>query len=225
MTSMQDCAARPDLSERVNVAAPVALARRLAADGARIVFVSTNLVLDGETPFARLDAPRRPQTLYAAQKARVETALLEDGPPVAAVLRITKVAETLLPLLGRWAQDLAAGRIVRPFSDLVCAPLRLAALVEALVRLGAAPRPGLHHFGADRDVAYAEIARCLAAALGRDPALVEPTTAAAAGVRLPAAPRHTTLDSTPTLAHLGLPQERTDAALDGLFAALATPPA
>ncbi|UPY38179.1 sugar nucleotide-binding protein [Sediminicoccus sp. KRV36] len=221
-TNMAACEADPEGTARINVEATLTLARRLAAQGAQVVVVSTNLVLSGRTPNAAPGEAPAPQNRYAAQKALVEAAMLApEFPGPAAILRITKIAESLLPLLRGWAQSLRAGQQLRPFDDLVCAPMPLEAALAALLRIAETRASGLFHLGADLDLSYTEIARRLAATLGADPALVQGTTSLAACVKLPARPAHTTLDDVATRARLDLPPIGSEATLKALFAQIA----
>lgn len=217
MTALAQCEAEPELTRRVNVEHTLSLAHAMAARGSHVVFVSTNLVLSGAVPDAPTSAPIEPQCAYARQKADVEQALLASGMSTS-VLRITKLAETLTPLLTNWAGELTAGRAIKPFSDLVCAPLRSDDLIAAMLRIGDARSTGIVHVGARPDLGYDQIAVRLAKLLGIDQGLVRPTTSAAAGVSLLAKPRYTTLDTSATEASLGLPSLHSEAALDALLA-------
>jgi dTDP-4-dehydrorhamnose reductase len=218
VTDMARCEADPAGTGRINVDATMTLARRAARAGARIVVVSTNLVLAGDRPHARPDAPLAPQNEYARQKAAVERELLGPGfAGHAAVLRITKLAETLAPLLRTWSATLASKRPIAPFSDLVCAPMPLAAAIAALTAIARMSAPGLFHHGGDEDMSYAEIGALLAGRRRAEASLVRPTTSAEAGVRLAARPEHTTLDDAQSRAALGLAPVRSREALDRLL--------
>jgi dTDP-4-dehydrorhamnose reductase len=220
ITSLAQCQADPDLTRRVNVDHTLALARMMSDRGSHIVFVSTNLVTSGMRPDIPLTAEIAPQCEYGQQKADVERALLGSGMS-ASVLRITKVAETLGPLLRNWARELTQGRSIAPFSDLVCAPIRLADVLEALTRLGELRMTGLFHIGARPDLRYDQIASALAAKLGVAGDLVRPTTSTAAGVPLLACPRFTTLQTDASEAQLGLQPCRADTALEGMLSDVA----
>lgn len=202
-TALDQCERDPAGTRAVNVARTLELARRLAGDGAYIVIVSTNLVHAGTDAFVPATAMLAPQCVYGKQKAELERALLgEIGN--AGVLRITKVAEGLDRLVSSWAASLARGKTISPFSDLVAAPLPVAAVVEALVRLAEGRHHGVFQIGADADIGYVEVARRLAERMGVDQSRVVPTTSAAAGVALVARPVHTTLETATTESLLGL---------------------
>lgn len=204
MTSMAACEADLHGSRRINVEYTLDLARALHDRGAHIVVVSTNLVLDGSTPRAPACAPLAPVNAYARQKVELEQGLATFGGNTA-ILRTTKIAESLTGLLTHWRTSLVAGEVIRPFRDLVCAPLPLAYMVEALTRIGDQRAVGLYQISADQDMSYAAIATVLAEAIGGSaPDRVREATAREMGVTLPACPDNTTLDSVATEAKLGL---------------------
>lgn len=217
VTSLAQCETEPELTRRINVDHTVSLAGAMAARGSHVVFLSTNLVLSGTTPDAPTAAKVEPQCAYARQKAEVEDALLNNGIS-ASILRITKLAETLVPLLSTWATELTAGRPIAPFSDLVCAPLGRDDLIEAMLRLGEARKTGLFHIGARPDISYDDIAKRLAHSLGVAEGLVRPTTSVAAGVTLLANPPFTTLNTSASEVLLGLSPLQSDTAIDAVLA-------
>ncbi|HEX2113385.1 MAG TPA: sugar nucleotide-binding protein [Alphaproteobacteria bacterium] len=197
------CCADPAAARRINVDNTVALARRLLSLGAFVVFTSTNLVFDGEQARYPVFAEPRPTSEYGRQKAEAERALLALGSRVA-VVRLTKVLAAELPLIGGWVEALKAGRPVEAFTDLVCAPMPVNFVAEALARIGARGKGGLFHLSGADEVNYADLAVAFARRLGADPSLVRPVASAEAGVRLQAIPRHSSLDASGSEGALGL---------------------
>lgn len=189
ITSISACETDPETSRRVNVTGTLALARDLVSRGAHVVFASTNLVFDGSVPFAPPHHPVSPQSAYATQKVEAETALLATGH--ASVLRLSKVAETLQPLLTQWATDLAAGRTIHPFVDRKCAPVSLDMVLDALILIGERRQPGIYQLCGTRDFTYAEIASRLAAHMGVAVNAIQPVTSPEAA----SAAAHTTIET------------------------------
>jgi dTDP-4-dehydrorhamnose reductase len=211
------CCADPSASRRINVDHTVALARRLVSLGAFAVFTSTNLVFDGEEAHYRTYATPHPTSEYGRQKAEAEQALLALGPRVA-VVRLTKVLAAEMPLIGRWVEALKAGHPVEAFTDLICAPMPVDFVAEALARIGAQQKGGLFHLSGADEVSYADLARLLALRLGVDGALVKPTTSAAAGVTLQSLPKHSSLDARDVADAFALPPPRLDAVIESCLA-------
>ena len=203
ITALEACRQDPTASAFVNVTQTVKLAQRLIALGAFIVFLSTNLVFDGSHPRRLATEPPCPTTEYGRQKAEAERALESLGEAVA-IVRLTKVITPNMALLARWRAALEQGQTIRPFSDLVMAPLPLPFVVQALTRIGARRHGGVFQLSGERDITYAEAAEWLAARLGANPKLVQPITSVEAGVALEAIPAHTTLDDTRARQMFGL---------------------
>ncbi|MBF0354359.1 MAG: sugar nucleotide-binding protein [Alphaproteobacteria bacterium] len=173
-TLQADCKADPSGAHLVNVERLLQLARILAQSGARLIFPSTSLVFDGQSPAPGPDTPTSPQGAYASQKTEVERALLELPGQSCAILRLGKVLTPDLPLLDSWKAALLADQPIEPFADLFIAPLDQASAVEALFRLGMCKKTGIFQFCAHDQISYADIAMRLTRLLGKDPSLVKP---------------------------------------------------
>jgi len=201
--SLEACRRDPAGSRLINVERTLTLARLLSERGARVVFPSTNLVFDGEVPRRASDDPASPRTEYGRQKAEAERLLLALGDRIT-IVRLTKVVAPAMPLLARWRDALGRGETIRPFTDMVMAPIPLDFVVRVFRAVGTTPLPGILQVSADRDVTYAEAAIHLAARLGFPQERVQPTPSTAAALGLEAVPRHTTLDTGRLRQEMGL---------------------
>ncbi|WP_207459078.1 sugar nucleotide-binding protein [Azospirillum sp. SYSU D00513] len=209
-----DCRRDPEGSAAVNLAGTLALARRLAERGTRVLFLSTNHVFDGSKPLRSAEETPCPVSEYGRQKAAAEAGIL--ALPKAGVLRLTKVVHPGLPLFDGWAASLRAGAPITPFGDFGIAPVTLdlvADCVEGLVR--AEHLDGIWQLSAPADLTYAEVAAHIAAALGSDPALVRPLYGEAhKALGGEAPPRWSALDSSRVARSLGLVPPGTLAAVE-----------
>jgi uncharacterized protein YbjT (DUF2867 family) len=122
--------------------------------------------------------------------------LLELG-PLGAVVRLTKVLQSSVPLLDRWIAALAAGNPVQAFGDMSFAPIGIRPVVGALAELLVSRRFGIFQLSAIDDYSYADAARQFARALGREQALVESVTSGLSP------PRYTSLDTARSQVELG----------------------
>jgi dTDP-4-dehydrorhamnose reductase len=212
VTSTEACRDRPDEARRVNVEGTLELARRLADTGARIVFLSTNLVFDGSTPFTPATAARCPRTAYGRMKAEAEERLLALGGTT--VVRLTKVVGRTLPVIGRWRDSLDSGEPIRPFTDLLVAPVSLDLAAMVIAAAAREPLGPILQVSARADVSYADVATRLARRWGAAPDLVRPATVAELGLSLEHLPRHTTLDASAVRDTLGIEPPDPWAAID-----------
>jgi len=199
-TSLESCRLDPESSRQVNVVGTITLAKRLVEAEVFVVFLSTNLVFDGKTPFAKPTDTVNPQTEYGRQKAEAESQLLAWGEQVA-VVRFSKVLSPEMSLFQGWIRDLKAGKVIHPFSDMVISPVSLAFAVNVLLEVAERRLPGIFQMSAMQDVTYAAATQHIARKLGVDMELVQPISYHES--ELVVAPLNTSLDSI-RLVDLGL---------------------
>ncbi len=215
ITSTDECRSRPEDCRHVNVDATCELGRRLAAAGARIVFLSTNLVFDGSVAFTPATATRCPRTAYGRMKAEAEERLLAIGEGTT-VVRLTKVIGRTLPVIDRWRDSLGRGEPIRPLTDLVIAPVSLDLATTVIAAAAREPLGPILQVSARDDVSYADVAGRLAARWGAASSLVQPASAADLGLAREHLPAHTTLDASLMRDRLGIEPPAPWAAIDGV---------
>ena len=201
-TNLAFCREHPEEARRINVDNTLALARALSERGAFVVFLSTNLVFDGETPRTPAEAPLEPRTVYGEFKAEAELGLA-DGAPRCAVIRLSKVFAPDMPLLKGWRESLIAGSSLDAFTDYRCAPIDLATTVRGIGDVAVGGREGVWQFSPKEDVSYAEIAVEVAARLNPGENRVR-SIPSSEKTTLEHIPRHTTLDASRARQELGL---------------------
>lgn len=164
-----ECAQDPAGTRRTNVEGLLRLTDRLRAQGAKIIFLSSSLVFDGVNPAPSSDSERKPCCEYGRQKAEVEQAL---NPKIDAIIRLTKVGETLLPRFRSWAADLRQGRPIAASMSLRFSPVPVEDVARGVAGVAGDFRAGIFQMSATRDYSYAEAAARIAAKVGADAALV-----------------------------------------------------
>ncbi len=194
LTNGEQCRRNPEGTRQLNVHQTVRLAENLARQGTFVVFISTNLVFDGTKPHRRADEGVSPMTEYGRQKAEGERAMAGLG-RLGAVVRLTKVFHPGMALVRGWQRDLAQRRCIAPFDDLVCAPVSLMAVVEAIATITQRCLPGLWQLSARADISYADVARTIARQKNLDGKLICPVSCRSQE-GLEHVPLHTTLDTT-----------------------------
>jgi dTDP-4-dehydrorhamnose reductase len=194
---LKACDDDPYGSAWINVDQTLALIERLLAQGAYLLFLSTNQLFDGTRAQVQADATPSPISEYGRQKARTEAALLAamaHGKPVG-ILRFGKVVSPGIELLLNWRDKLAAGQRIQAFFDMVMAPLPVALAAQAIDALLVSRRPGIWQLTGPRDVSYSAVALHIAKRVGADPHLVEAVSASSAGIPIGGGVANTTLDS------------------------------
>jgi dTDP-4-dehydrorhamnose reductase len=201
ITRQEECRRNPAGTRHVNVVQTLKLAQKLVDAGAFVVLLSTNLVFDGSRPDRRPEEPLSPKMEYSRQKAEVEHALTQWAERVA-IVRITKVVHSHLPLLQKWRADLESGRPIRAFSDYVCSPVSLHQVVAGIARVAVEQRPGVWQFSGPADVSYSQLARTVAELCGAGASLID-SLPMPDGL-LEHHPAHTTLDASRAGEELGM---------------------
>lgn len=190
---MDHCQVNPETTRQVNVLNTVALAKRLVNRGAFVIFLSTNTVFDGDTPFVKPTDPVNPQTEYGRQKAEAEEQLQIFKDKIS-VVRFNKVITPDMLLFNGWVRDLKTRKQIHPFSDMVMAPLSLEFVVKVLLQVSKSQLPGITQASAAEDVTYTYAAKYISKKLGVEQKLIRPISYQEVGI--PFSPSHTTLDST-----------------------------
>lgn len=172
VTTLKECSENPAGTAVINVHHTVRLAERLARAGMRVIYLSTNLVFNGASPYPKETDPVSPVTEYGRQKAEAETRLIPLNRLL--VVRLTKVLAQENSLLQSWISDLRAGKEVHPYSDLPLSPLSMDFAVSILAGAGESNLNGILHVSAEKDISYAEAAATLAEKINARPELVKP---------------------------------------------------
>jgi dTDP-4-dehydrorhamnose reductase len=164
---------------RVNGLAPQLLAAACAAEGARLVQVSTDYVFDGaaDRPYAE-DAPLAPRSAYGRSKAAGEAAVRALLPGSAYLVRTAWLyGEHGGNFVRTMARLEATKDILDVVEDQVGQPTWSRELARGVHRLVAADAPpGTYHATAAGQTSWYGLARAVFEELGADPERVRPTT-------------------------------------------------
>jgi dTDP-4-dehydrorhamnose reductase len=191
-----ECADHPEKAEAVNTKATAWLTRLCDGMGARLVYVSTDLVFDGErAPYAESD-PVAPLSVYGRTKLAGELAVLTS--PRNAVVRVSWMfGPSLIERKNFFEKQVAALRGGSPanvFHDEWRTPLGLATAARALIGIATSDVTGVLHVGGPERMSRLEIGQRLAAHLGTGTAGLKSTSRL--DVPGEPRPRDVSLDST-----------------------------
>jgi dTDP-4-dehydrorhamnose reductase len=201
--------ADPARALAVNASAAAALAGAAHQRGARFVYVSTDMVFDGErAPYTERDVAS-PLSAYGRSKLEGERAVLSVAPVLVARLpllyglptvnRDTTFITQVRALLRRESLTL--------FQDEWRTPLALEDAARALIRCAESDLPGVVHLGGPERLSRLAMGERLAAALGVDGATLHAVLRESAPAPEPRA-RDLSLDSSKYRAHFGVPVGR-----------------
>ena len=193
IASFAECRRDRDRAHRVNVSAPVALARRLTAAGARVVLLSTGAVFDWSMPHVRADRPPCPVTVYGALKAEAESEFLALG-NAASIIRFSKVLTPQFKLCISWINTLQSGGHITAFSDLRMSPIGLNDAIDAIISVIDDKSGGIYQLTGSRDISYFDTGLHIAKRLGVAADRVQSASAIAAGIPPEEITRFSSLD-------------------------------
>jgi dTDP-4-dehydrorhamnose reductase len=196
LSTVARCYREPAHSEAVNVGGTRLLAELADEARARLLYVSTDLVFDGERGgYTEEDAPA-PLSVYGRTKALAEEAV--RGGPRGLVVRVSLLfGPTLTGRPSFFDEQLTALREHRPctlFSDEWRTPLSLLTAARALVALAESDSAGVLHLGGPERMSRLEMGQRLAAFLGVDASAFVPARREEVAAPEPR-PRDTSLDS------------------------------
>ena len=192
---------KPDMAAAVNVVATANVARLSEAFGARLLFVSTEYVFNGQRGLYLEDDSPDPTTQYGRTKRDAEREVVRrafDG----SVLRTSIVygwpapgRRNFVPAL---IERLQKGETYSASTQVMRSPVYVEHLVEGMVRLVEDNHPGIHHVAGRDWVSMYEFALAVADSFGLDRNLVIPSDDP------PPSPDRLGLDCARTMELLGL---------------------
>jgi dTDP-4-dehydrorhamnose reductase len=191
-----DCYRDPEHARLVNTRGSALLAELSAEAGARLLYVSTDLVFDGEKgDYREHDAPS-PLSVYGRSKADAERAVLTMSRNL--VVRVSLLfGPSVVGRLSFFDEQVTAGRNgkgVTLFMDDWRTPLSLKTAASALVELARSGETGILHLGGPEKMSRVDMGQRLAAFLGVDPSFIRAIRRDEAALEEPR-PRDTSLDS------------------------------
>jgi dTDP-4-dehydrorhamnose reductase len=215
-TSVDWCEEHPDEAYRDNVMMPAVIAGIAARSGARLLYISTDAVFDGERGnYIETDTPS-PLNVYAQTKLQGEREVLREN-PAAAIARVNFYgwnAQSKESLAEWILKQLATGSLVPGFTDVVFCPLLANDLAEILLTLLERNLPGLYHVVGSEAVSKYEFARRVASTFGFDAGQIVPTRVADVGLKA-RRPLNMSLNTGKLCAALGRAMPDVDSGLRG----------
>ena len=196
LARIADCHREPQRAQQINVTATAVLAEQCVHFGTRLVFVSTDLVFDGERGGYCEDDIPLPLSVYGRTKREAEE--IVRAVPQSVVARLSLLYGPSRNGRSSFFEEqmtaLKSGRSIKLFTDEWRTPLDLTTAARALTALAVSEKTGTLHVGGPERLSRYEMGVRLAAALDADPSAIVAVTRAEAPAAEPR-PRDTSLDS------------------------------
>lgn len=175
ITATDLCENSYELAYKVNVEQSERFIDFLKSRSQKIILPSTNMVFDGVLPYPSLKQEQNPMNKYGLLKALLEKKVANNDKVT--IVRLTKLSDTLLPLLKSWAKRIACDETIYPFTDMYCSPLDLHEVVKIMFDISNLETSLTYHISGDRNVSYLEIAEKLLIKLSKSNDLISSVTA------------------------------------------------
>ena len=187
------CEADPARARQLNSEVPRKLAGYVARGGARLLYVSTDAVFDGQRGgYSEEDAPN-PLSVYARTKLEGERAVAKANPQ-ALIARVNLFGWSLTgkrSLAEFFFYNLQAGNPLRGFTDVYFCPLLVNDLTYLFLRMLGLGLSGLYHTVSSQCLSKYDFGVALARRFGLNESLISPTSIEAAGMKAARSPRLT----------------------------------
>lgn len=206
ISSLEICRNEPEKTRYINVENTINLAKKFGRQGAKVVFLSSNLVFDGEIPFVDPECQSSPKTEYGRQKAETERELISLNINYC-IVRLTKVIGPYMPLFKNWCKALDQDEVIHPFNDMVFSPIPLDYVLDSLISIPELNTEGILQISGDRDISYAQAASYIGKRLGKNEDLIKPIMVKDSNIQFEYINRFTTLDSQRLHKELGIPSQ------------------
>jgi len=204
--SVDECEKYPKKTRLLNVNAICNLVKRLIEKQCFVLFPSTNMVFNGQIPFAKPNHQTSPTTVYASQKVIVENFLLEKTDN-AAIIRFTKILDKKHDLFTNWITDLKRGEKIISYSNKYFSPISIDCAVDALIKIAENKMKGIFHLSGSSDISFSSAAKHIAYRLKKEKSMIielkQPTKPEE--TRIP--PKYTTLAQSDIFNGLGHPTD------------------
>ena len=178
-SSVANCIEQPEKAARINVAGTDLLSQLAADSSARMLFVSTDMVFNGEQGDYRESAPISPLSAYGRSKAAAERAVRTREQLV------VRISLLFGPALGsresffdHMLRSIRQQDAITLFSDEWRTPLSFRTAARALIAAGETDLCGTIHLGGPEKLSRLEMGQRLAAFLGASTDRLEPVHSA-----------------------------------------------
>ena len=193
--------------------------------GGFVTFISSNTVFGGDRQWPSEDCLHDPNIPYADQKSNAEKAVCAVAKEMHAeqrlnIVRLTKVLDISTPPLPDWFFAWEQKNVVKPFTDLIFAPMSLKYVAESLASIGEKRISGNLHLSGSKNISYFDFTQSLAKKIGISEALIDPTTSETAGIHVPFKPKFSGIGMERTTQLTGIKPQEWDMVVDDLVAQL-----
>ena len=187
------CEHDPENARKLNTELPRKLAQLVARGGARLLYVSTDAVFDGQKgEYTETDSPN-PVNVYAQTKLDGENAVL-DASSNAIVARINIFGWSpsgKRSLAEFFFNNLEVGNQIKGFTDVFFCPVLVNDIADLFYQMLDKGLSGLYHVVSSESISKYDFGVAIARRFGFDPGLITPISVTQSGLRAVRSPNLT----------------------------------
>ncbi|MBL7161544.1 MAG: SDR family oxidoreductase [Anaerolineales bacterium] len=187
------CEHNPENARELNTELPRKLAHHVARGGARLLYVSTDAVFDGQKgEYTETDSPN-PVNVYAQTKLDGENAVL-DASSNAIVARINIFGWSpsgKRSLAEFFFNNLEVGNQIKGFTDVFFCPVLVNDIADLFYQMLDKGLSGLYHVVSSESISKYDFGVAIARRFGFDPDLITPISVTQSGLRAVRSPNLT----------------------------------
>ena len=187
------CEHNPENARELNTELPRKLAHHVARGGARLLYVSTDAVFDGQKgEYTETDSPN-PVNVYAQTKLDGENAVL-DASSNAIVARINIFGWSpsgKRSLAEFFFNNLEVGNQIKGFTDVFFCPVLVNDIADLFYQMLDKGLSGLYHVVSSESISKYDFGVAIARRFGFDPGLITPISVTQSGLRAVRSPNLT----------------------------------
>jgi dTDP-4-dehydrorhamnose reductase len=166
MADVNQCQRMPQQSTEINVRGTEYIARLCTLHRAKLIFLSTEYVFNGDQGYYREDESPQPTTHYGQTKWEAEQAVAREAERWS-ILRTSLVygwplAANRSNLVTRLLESLRSRRPFYAYTNMYRSPVYVEDVVEGIIKLVQGDYPGVHHVAGPEWVNIGEFARTVA---------------------------------------------------------------
>lgn len=193
MANVDACEADPALANRVNAELPGSIAEACRKHSVRIIHISTDAVFDGNKGNYVEDDEPNPLSVYASSKLAGEKAVLSANPD-ALVARVNFYGWSAAgnrSLAENFVHDLAEGKQMMGFTDILFCPMNILDLSALLVEVSALDLHGIYHMVGVEAMSKYQFGVRIAEKFGFDAGFIKPVSVTQSGLKAARSPNLT----------------------------------
>jgi len=193
MANVDDCEKRPQDAQQVNADLPGEIASVAKKHTIKMIHISTDAVFDGQKGNYSEDEEPNPLSVYAHTKREGELAVLSANPQ-ALVARVNFYGWSISgtrSLAEFFVNNLADGKEVKGFTDILFCPMMVLDLAATLVEAVEKDLSGLFHMVGPESMSKYQFGVAIARQFGFDESLVHPASVAEGGLTAARSPNLT----------------------------------